>query len=298
MSMPSPNADRSIQREDSKCKRDEEGRSAGGGFRRVECAAAPETGAAYTARSTGADRADAPRSIDAAAIVGHELRNPVSAIGIGIELLKSGELQPNRARQTLDMMQRQVGQIARLLDDLIDGACLTDSKLEIERERVDLTQVGLGALDMMGPLIEDRGHELTVALPDAGTVWVWGDSARLIEAVVNLLSNAVKYTPSGGRIALEISADAETAVITVRDSGMGIAADFMPRVFEPLTQGRRSLDGADPGQGIGLPLVRNFAQLHGGEVTVFSAGEGKGSEFQVRLPRSSSRKAPRRAGRR
>lgn len=287
MSNPSLNTDRSARRDEPERKRHEGNGSVGGRSRRSASAASPETEAAYTtARPAGADRADALRPMNAAAIVGHELRNPLGAIGVGIELLKSGALHEDRASQTLEMMERQLGQITRMLDDLIDGTCLTDGKLEIEHERVDLTQVGSDALDTMGRLIEDSGHELAVALPDAGTVWVRGDHARLIEVVVNLLSNAVKYTPTGGRIALEISADAETAVITVRDSGIGIASDSMAEIFEPLEQGRRPHDGQHPGQGIGLPLVRNFVQLHGGAVSVFSAGEGKGSEFEVRLPRS------------
>lgn len=287
MSNPSLNTERSGRRDESECKRHEGNGSVGGRSRRSASAASPEAGAAYTTeRPAGADRVDALRPMDAAATVGHELRNPLGAIGVGIKLLKSGALHQDRASQTLEMMERQLVQITRMLDDLIDGACLTDGKLEIERERVDVTQIGLDALDTMGRLIEDSGHELAVALPDAGTVLVRGDHARLIEVVVNLLSNAVKYTPTGGRISLEISADTETAVIVVRDSGIGIASDSMAEIFEPLAQGRQPLDGEHPGQGIGLPLVRNFVQLHGGEVSVFSAGEGKGSAFEVRLPRS------------
>ena len=220
------------------------------------------------------------------AMLGHELRNPVSAIGVGIELVKIQSLDPEQRTKTVDMMQRQVSQIVRLLDDLLDVARFGKGKLEIERKPVDLRQVGLDAVDTVRRLIEDRRHELLVTLPPAGTVCVRGDRARLIQVVVNLLANAAKYTPPGGRIELEIAGRAGGATIAVRDTGIGIAGDFMPRIFDRFAQGRSALHGADRGLGLGLTLVRDFVQLHGGKVEVSSAGENQGSEFKIELPRT------------
>lgn len=219
------------------------------------------------------------------AMICHEIRSPIGALQNGIALVGSASLDFEGLARISEMMQRQLAQVVRLLDDLGDGVCLTSRKLRIKSEPVDLAKVSLHALDTIDRLIDDRRQELSIALPAAGTVWVCGDHVRLIEVVVNLLENASKYTATGGRILLEVKADSGTATLTVRDSGMGIPKDFIPRIFELFSQGA-SLPGViERGLGLGLPMVRNLVRLHGGEVSVYSAGEGQGSEFRVSLPR-------------
>jgi signal transduction histidine kinase len=229
-------------------------------------------------------RIDADLKTDWIALLSHELRNPVGAIGIGLELVKarSSEPQPLAA---VEMMQRQVAQIVSVLDALLDAARLTADKLDIRREPVDLGRVIADALDTVRRLVDERGHEMSVVLPPAGTIWVTGDHIRLVEVVINVLANAAKYTPRCGRVALALTADAETALITVRDSGIGIKQDFLPRVFDLFSQGDRASDGDRRGLGLGLPLARDHVRLHGGSIAAFSKGEGQGSRFEIRLPR-------------
>jgi len=219
------------------------------------------------------------------AMICHEIRNPVAALQNGIDLVGSATLDSEQLRRISEMMQRQLGQLVRLLDDLGNGVHLTSGKLQIKCEPVDLAKVSMHALDTIGRLIEDRRQDLSITLPPTGTVWVQGDHVRLIEVIVNLLANAAKYTDTGGRIVLELTADSGTATLTVRDSGVGIPKSLVPRIFDLGSQGASILDIVDRGLGLGLPMVRNFVQLHGGEVSVYSAGEGLGSEFVVRLPR-------------
>ncbi len=240
-------------------------------------------------------RSDARRKDEWIAMLGHELRNPVGAIGNGIELLKSAALSAERQTQVIGMMKRQLGHVSGLLDELLDAARIISGKLEIEKKPVDLTLIGEWSVDTVRPLITARGHELTVTLPPAGSVWVQGDRLRLTEVITNLLGNAAKYTEPGGRITLEVTADADSATISVRDNGIGIPSEFKERMFEIFTQGPRTLARSDRGLGLGLPLVRTLVELHGGEVAVHSDGDGKGSEFTVTLPRhrhASSAEAP------
>ena len=222
---------------------------------------------------------------DSIAMICHEIRNPIAALQNGIELVGSTTLDSDGLIRVSEMMRRQLGQVACLLDDLNNGVRLTSGKLQIKREPVDLAKISLHALDTIGRLIDDKRQELSVTLPPAGAVWVRGDHNRLIEVIVNLLANAAKFTDTGGCIALALTADSGNATLTVRDSGMGITKEFLPRIFDLFSQGPCMLDAVDRGLGLGLPLVRNIVQLHEGEVSVYSAGEGLGSEFTVRLPR-------------
>jgi signal transduction histidine kinase len=220
------------------------------------------------------------------AMLGHELRNPLGAIGMGVELMKSESLGAARRLEIIEMIQRQLSQIGRLADDLLDVTGTGEQRLRIERKSVDLRQVGLDAIDTVGGLLEERRQELSLTLPPAGAVCVRGDHARLIQVVVNLLENATKYTPPGGRIVLEIAAArARLATITIRDTGIGIPSDLMPRIFDLFAQGRYQCGSAKRGVGLGLTLVRNFVELHGGRVEASSAGEHQGSEFKIELPR-------------
>ncbi len=234
-------------------------------------------------RSKGVETADSDTSIGIAMIC-HELRNPIAALQNGIALVGLASLKFEELQQISAMMQRQVEQVVRLLDDLGDGVCLTSRNLQIKSEPVDLALVCVHALDTIDALIDDRRQELSIALPPAETVWVRGDHDRLIEVVVNLLENASKYTGTGGRIVLGLEADSETATLTVRDSGMGISKSFVHRIFDLYSQGPGLPGDARRGLGLGLTIVRNLVRLHGGEVFVYSAGEGQGSKFTVLLP--------------
>lgn len=219
------------------------------------------------------------------AMICHEIRNPIAALQNGIELVGSATLDRDGLKSVSEMMRRQLGQVASLLEDLSNGDCLTSGKLQIKREPVDLAKISLHALDTIRRLIDDKQQELSVTLPPAGTVWVRGDHNRLIGVIVNLLANATKYTDAGGRIALALTVDSGNATLTIRDTGIGIPKEFLPRIFDLYSRAPRVPDAADHGLGLGLPLVRNIVKLHEGEVSVYSGGEGMGSEFTVRLPR-------------
>ncbi len=231
---------------------------------------------------------DARRKDEWIAMLGHELRNPIGAIGSGVALLKSESLDAGRRNRTVQMMDRQLLQVAELLDGLLDAARIISGKLELKRELVDLTEIAQSTIDTVKGQIDAKSHSLTVNLPPSKTVWVNGDRSRLIQVVANLLVNAIKYTEPGGQIRFDVSAEAETATIQVRDSGIGILAGLKDIMFEIFTQGPRALDRSDQGLGLGLPLVRTLVELHNGDVDVFSAGENKGSTFTVRLPRVSA----------
>jgi two-component system CheB/CheR fusion protein len=227
---------------------------------------------------------EAGRKDEWTAMLGHELRNPIGAISIGLELLGDGK-DPAVQDHARAVMRRQLDQVRLLLDDLLDAGRIIAGKLQISRERVDLVDVAESAVETTAGALEERDHRLSLSLPERGEVLVEGDAGRLTEVIVNLLSNAAKYSEDGGRIELCITAGGDTATINVKDTGIGMTADFMPCIFQVFTQGPRSLGRAESGLGLGLPLVRRIAELHGGKVEAFSAGEGKGSRFEVRLPR-------------
>jgi CheY-like chemotaxis protein len=182
-----------------------------------------------------------------------------------------------------EMMERQVGHMVHLIDDLLDIARISGGKLELKRERTDLKRVLTSAVETSMPLIEAARHRLHVALPDA-CLGVDADVTRIAQVVSNLLNNAAKYTPAGGRIDLSLREDAGMAVITVSDTGVGIPADSLVSVFDMFKQVDRHMERAQGGLGIGLSLVRRLVEMHGGAVSATSAGAGCGSTFEVRLP--------------
>jgi len=225
------------------------------------------------------------------ATLAHELRNPLAPIRNGLELLRLGEAKPelrtNLHANVRAMMERQVGHMVHLVNDLLDIARVSSGKVVLQAERLDLQSVVASAVETSLPLIEAAGHTLVLDLPDA-PLQVEADAVRLSQVLSNLLSNAAKYTPQGGRITvaarLEGKCDGGEVVIDVSDTGIGIAAESLPEVFEMFTQVARSIDRARGGLGIGLALVRHLVQLHGGSVGAASAGPGQGSRFTVRLP--------------
>jgi len=217
------------------------------------------------------------------ATLAHELRNPLAPIRNAVRVLKGkGQPDPELA-WCRDVIDRQVAHMARLLEDLLDVSRVSREKLELRRERIDLAGVIAAAVETSRPLVEEGRHDLAVDLP-AEPVWLDADPVRLAQVFANLLNNAAKYTPPGGRIALAATARDGEVAVAVRDTGIGIAADVLPRLFEIFAQARPALELAQGGLGIGLALVKGLVELHGGRVAASSAGPGTGSEFVVRLP--------------
>jgi signal transduction histidine kinase len=215
------------------------------------------------------------------ATLAHELRNPLAPLRNSLEVIRLGGDAVADFRQAREVMERQVGQMTRLVEDLIDVSRVAQGKMELRKDRVDLRAVLEQAVLMNAPLREARRHHLDAKTP-AEPIWVEGDQDRLVQIVVNLLNNAAKFTPDGGHLALEAVAEKE-AVVRVKDDGIGIPADQLGRVFDLFSQLGGNLDQVG-GLGIGLSLVRQLVELHGGTVTASSQGIGKGSEFAVRLP--------------
>jgi PAS domain S-box-containing protein len=231
------------------------------------------------ARLEDADR----RKDEFLAMLGHELRNPLAPIRNGLHLLRKSDGKGPSAGQVQAMLERQVDHLVRLVDDLLDVSRITRGKIKLRKEPVDLVAVLDHALDTSQPLIQAGGHTLSVALPPE-PVRLKADPVRLAQVFTNLLNNAAKYMEAGGHIWLAAERQDQEAIVSVRDSGVGIPAEALPRVFDLFTQIDCTLGRAQGGLGIGLALVRHLVQLHGGRVEAHSEGSGQGSEFIVRLP--------------
>jgi two-component system CheB/CheR fusion protein len=216
------------------------------------------------------------------AMLSHELRNPLGAVLNAAELL-SRNGGSNATAQATQVVVRQSRQMARLLDDLLDVSRITQGRVEIRKEVVDLTQSVHHAVEAVRPLVDRSQHTLELHLPDE-PLYVEGDSSRLLQIQENLLANAVKYTPPGGRIRLSVYREANEAVIVVSDNGQGIPPEMLHAIFDLFVQGPKTLARSEGGMGIGLSLVRALVELHGGTVTVHSDGRDRGSTFTVRLP--------------
>jgi signal transduction histidine kinase/CheY-like chemotaxis protein len=217
------------------------------------------------------------------AMLAHELRNPLAPVKNSLQTLRVMYATDADVGRLTEMMSRQVGQIVRLVDDLLDVSRITCGKITLRTERIDLMSVVDQAIEEGRPLIEGRRHELSVKTPRTPVV-LDADPSRLAQVLGNLINNAAKYTEEGGQIWLEIRREENEAIISVRDSGVGIPAELLPRVFDLFTQSDRTLDRSQGGLGIGLTLVRRLIEMHGGTVQAFSQGPGQGSEFVVRLP--------------
>jgi signal transduction histidine kinase len=235
-----------------------------------------------------ADRAAADRHVsEQLVMVSHELRNCLGAIRIAASLIKLKQRQPDAAESARLVIERQAAQMAALINDLLDVALLEVSQRgggwpPLRCERVDLRVVARHALETVAAEIGRRNQRLTITLPEA-PVWLQADAGRLEQVLVNLLGNASKYTADDGELRLLVQHTTGEATVSVVDSGTGIAADVLPHVFDPFVQAH-SLSRAEPGIGIGLTVVRDLTELHGGHVTAASAGLGQGSEFTVYLP--------------
>jgi signal transduction histidine kinase/ActR/RegA family two-component response regulator len=217
------------------------------------------------------------------ATLAHELRNPLAPIRNAVELLQLRDSVDPDAHWAIEVIDRQSRQLTRLIDDLLDVSRITRNKLELRRQRVELAEIVKAAVETSRPLIESAGHQLTVNVP-TDPIWLNADPTRLGQAISNLLNNAAKYTAPGGRVWLTTEREGSDAIITVRDTGVGIAADMLPRVFDMFAQADPDAERSRGGLGIGLTLVKRLAELHGGSVEARSGGLGKGSEFAIRLP--------------
>jgi len=235
-------------------------------------------------RQLAADLSDADRRKDEfLALLAHELRNPIAPISNAVQVLRLSEGNKEDTQSVCEMIERQIGQMVRLVDDLLDVSRITRGKIELRRERIDLVSAVNHAVEAVRPNFERIDHELTVTLPPQ-PVYLNADLTRLSQIVGNLLNNACKFTESGGRISLTVEQEGEQAVIRVRDNGIGIAADQLPCIFDMFVQLDVSLGRSLSGLGIGLMLVKNLVELHGGTVEAHSAGLGTGTEFVVRFP--------------
>jgi len=217
------------------------------------------------------------------ALLAHELRNPLAPLRNGLEILRLAGADSNAAIRARGMMERQLGHMVRLVDDLLDVSRINRNKLELRRSRVLLTEVLGNALETARPVIEAAGHELIIALP-AEPVHLDADLTRLAQVFSNLLTNSAKYTDRGGRIELAAELRSGEVEVSVRDTGIGIPTDALPHIFEMFSQVDRSIERSTGGLGIGLALVKGLAEMHGGTVTAESGGPGMGSTFIVRLP--------------
>jgi PAS domain S-box-containing protein len=216
------------------------------------------------------------------AMLAHELRNPLAVISNAVQLASLNGVH-DQIDWCMDVIKRQVQHLSRLIDELLEVSRITRGKIELKKERLDLAMIFQSAIDSVRSLIEARQHHLTVGIaPESLTVEA--DPVRLEQIVSNLLANAAKYTESGGQISLSAEPEEESIVIKVRDTGMGILPEDLPRIFELFAQGDQSLARSEGGLGIGLTLARRLTELHGGSLTATSAGTGTGSEFVIRLP--------------
>jgi PAS domain S-box-containing protein len=216
------------------------------------------------------------------AMLAHELRNPLAPILNAVHLLRLGNNESPLQQQARTMIERQVGQLTRLVDDLLEVSRITTGRVHLRQERIVVSGIVARAAETVHPLMDRHRHELTVTVPPQ-PIWLYADAARLEQVVVNLLTNAAKYTDDGGRVWLSVEQEGVEAVLRVRDTGVGISPQLLPRVFELFTQAERSLDRAQGGLGIGLALVQRLVEMHGGRVEAYSV-LGRGSEFVVRLP--------------
>lgn len=215
------------------------------------------------------------------ATLAHELRNPLAPLGPGLELILRAPHETGRVVQVASMIRRQVDQMSRLIEDLVDLSRITTGKINLRIERVLLTDILEVALDASRPLLEARGHRLSLNLPQ-GRIELEADRHRLGQALTNLLTNAAKYTEGPGEVFVAVrTGGAKTLEISIRDNGKGIPGGMLEEIFDLFSQGR---SGATDGLGIGLTLVRSIAELHGGTITANSEGEGRGSEFLLTLP--------------
>jgi len=220
---------------------------------------------------------------EALPLVIHELRNPLSAIRFAVKILRDWGDDPNRRGSAIGLLDRQTAHLCRLLDELDEFSCLENDRFHLSSEAVQFDELVQVAVEAVRPAIEERQLKLEVTISE-DPMPLRADPMWMVQVISNLLANAAKYTDSGGRISLTVEPDGDEVVVRVRDTGIGIPAESLSRVFDLFWQGNVSEGRSRGGSGIGLALVQRIVSLHGGTVEVFSAGPGQGSEFVVRLP--------------
>lgn len=217
------------------------------------------------------------------ATLSHELRNPLAPMRNAVQILNLNVPPSAETSSALGVLERQLRQMTRLIDDLMDLSRVTRDKLELQRRKIRLSDVVHAALETSQPLIEAGGHSFTLQMPGE-QIALEADAARLSQVLSNLLNNAAKFTPRGGHITLRVEREDEEAVLRVRDTGAGISAEALPLIFEMFAQADRTLERNHAGLGVGLTLVRRLVELHGGTVKAQSEGQDLGAEFVIRLP--------------
>jgi signal transduction histidine kinase len=240
-------------------------------------------GASKIARNITARKEEDRRKNEFLALLAHELRNPLAPLRNGLQIMRLAGNDRQAVEQARSMMERQLHHLVRLVDDLLDVSRISRGKLQLRKERITLASVVSHTLEVCEALVEQHDHELLVQVPQE-PVYVDADRTRLAQVLCNLLSNAAKYSEQGGPIWLTAEREGNEAVIRVKDTGVGIPADMLPRVFDLFWQVDRSLEKSQGGLGVGLTIVKRLVELHGGRVEARSEGHGKGSEFVVRLP--------------
>jgi signal transduction histidine kinase len=217
------------------------------------------------------------------AMLSHELRSPLSSICYAVRLLGKQMGDAPAQQRTQALIERQLGRMTHLVDELLDISRINSGRLRLHHQRIDLRVIVRNAIETLESAVNERNHRLSTELPDA-PVWLQGDPGRLEQVFVNLLANASRYTDAGGELTVWVHTKDGQAVVRIRDSGIGIAPNALPHIFDLFKQGNEADPRSKAGLGVGLAVVRNLVELHGGSVSAVSAGAGQGSEFTVRLP--------------
>lgn len=221
------------------------------------------------------------------ATLAHELRNPLAPIRNALEIMRVASFDPTAIGKAREIVERQVAQMVRLINDLLDVSRITRGKLSLNIESIGIREAIEAAVEISRPLLDEAGLSLTESV-DNGSLRVAGDRLRLAQVFANLLNNCAKYTEPGGKVTITACQEGKQVIVRVKDTGVGIPPDVLPRVFELFTQVDRNLNRAQGGLGIGLALVKQLITMHGGQVSAQSHGIGKGAEFTVRLPAESA----------
>jgi CheY-like chemotaxis protein len=218
-------------------------------------------------------------------MLAHELRNPLAPIRNAAEILARTFPEQAEPYAVVTMIRRQADQLTRLVDDLLDVSRISQGRIELKQETLNVAPLVEQAFETVAPLFQDKRQDVSLA-PSYEPLYVVGDVTRLVQSLVNVLTNAAKYTDRGGKIRVHTRSSADDVFIEVSDNGVGISAELMPQIFELFVQGDRTLDRSEGGLGIGLAVVKKLIEMHGGQISARSEGLGKGSTFELRLPRA------------